>query len=154
MKPFAAGVAGIVVAAGVALAASSLGACKGDATHIFSARRFDPVLTCLDRYAAVDVVSGDDTGIGCDLVCIASSEDTYVTRQCPPYPPLFKVSTSDAGDLDPTCARALATYARGDTCDGDAGVIHGDGGAPPDAGDAASPADSSAVDAASDVTTD
>lgn len=110
-----------------------VGACKGDATHIFSARRFDPARACLDRYAAVDVVSGDDTGNACALVCIANANEYYVTRQCAPYPPLFGVWSSDAGTIDPVCASAFATYARGDTCDGDAGVIHGDGGVANDA---------------------
>ena len=139
----------IATLAGVAIAA--LAACSSDATHVFSARRFDANLMCLDPYTAVDVVSGGDTGRGCDLVCLTNAGEHFVTRQCAPYPPLFGVYGADGGEA--TCAAALAAYARGDTCS-DGGVVHGDGGA--DARDASDANDGGAGDAsdAGDVSTE
>ncbi len=144
----------LVAPLAMAAIAALVGACKGDTTHIFSARRFDPARACLDPYTAVDVVSGDDTGGSCALVCIFGASEYYVTRQCAPYPPLFGVSSSDAGGIDPVCASAFAAYARGDTCNGDAGVIHGDGGVANDAGDASDASDASDANGANDAPSD
>lgn len=114
-------------------------ACTDSPTHVFFGQEYDPVRDCLDSVTAVDTVSGNDTGQSCDLTCIATPPDpeagvaVYVSRTCPPYPPLFDTSGSS-----PECELALAAANRKATCLDDGGSTST---LPPD--DAGSPSDAS-----------
>ncbi len=97
--------------------------CSNPASHIYAGRRYEPVRDCIDTTASIDVVSSADPGSTCDAVCLAAPPTStgeralYVSKMCPPYPPLF-----DTRGGVPDCERALAAYSRNDTCLADGGT--------------------------------
>jgi hypothetical protein len=103
-------------AVGLALAVLLLHACNDTVSHIYAGRQYDPAHNCIEPTVTIDVVKGNDPGAACPAVCLvappAQSGDRtiYVSKECPPYPPLF--------DTDgPKCADALTTYAAATPCD-------------------------------------
>lgn len=106
-------------------------ACEDDASHVFEGRLFIAERDCLGTPSVIDVVSGGEPSRCAPACVVTASTDgaaaAYVSTTCPPYPP-----RSDASGSDPRCARALAAFARGDTCLADGGSTHpapGDAGA-------------------------
>ena len=121
-------VAAILAGGGLGVAAAMAG-CDDGASHIYAARIFEVDRGCLDDYGAVDVVSGGEPSSTCAPVCLTNAGTTYVSKVCPPYPPLFGVESADAASND-TCAAAFAALARGDSClpDGGGSTHPADGG--------------------------
>lgn len=107
-------------------------------SHIYAGAQYEQAKGCLDSYATIDVVDGDDTGNQCAPVCLMNGGVYYVSTMCPPYPPLFAVTNGDGGaeaGVDPTCVAALAARAAGTVCRGDAGVAEGGSDAAAEGGD-------------------
>jgi hypothetical protein len=108
-------------AVAVALAVLTLAACSDTVSHVFAGRQYDPDHHCIQPTTTIDVVSGNDPGAACPAVCLVSpptqagDRAIYVSKECPPYPPLFDL---DGG----TCAEALTTYAAATACGSDAGT--------------------------------
>ena len=100
----------------LALAAVALGACNDTVSHIFAGRQYDPTNHCVEPTTTIDVVAGNDPGAGCPAVCLVSpptqtgDRTIYVSKECPPYPPLFD---TDGG----TCGVAITTYNAATPCD-------------------------------------
>lgn len=97
-------------------------ACTDNVSHLFVANGFDPARSCTLPSTAVDVVEGDDPGIGCAPVCLADpTEDggitIYTSTMCTPYPQGIATDGTH-----PLCAAALAARARGDNCLSDGGT--------------------------------
>jgi hypothetical protein len=108
----AGGALGLVAVALVAvLTVGQFVGCEAS-SHSFVARRFDPLTGCLATGETLDVLPGPETPDTCAAVCLQSGSDqpgaTYVTTACEPYPHYLLVTPADAGEVDPTCARALA----------------------------------------------
>ncbi len=116
----------------VALAAVVLGgvvatASCGDSTYVYLARTYDESRDCLAAATSVDVLNGDPPAANCAPVCLITTESlataagTYVSTECPPYPPR---ATMPAEGANPVCVRALAAQTRGDYCNLDGGSTH------------------------------
>jgi hypothetical protein len=112
----------------IALALLLCASCKDTISHIYAGRRYDPVGHCVDLTSSIDVVDGNDPGATCAPTCLLSpptktGETTvYVSRECPPYPPLF-----DTSGQSPTCADALRAYEAPIACI-DGGIVIPDAG--------------------------
>lgn len=118
-------------------------ACDDEPTHVFFGQAYDPTRDCLATVTALDTIGGSDTGQSCALSCVTSPPEdggvvAYVSKTCPPYPPLF-----DSSGSSPLCQAAIAAANRGATCLPDGGIV----GNPVDAG---SESDAGATDAAGD----
>ena len=118
----------LAIAATAAIAAA---ACSDAVSHVLQGRAYIEGRDCLGTASSIDVVSGTDPGT-CAPACIVQTtfeggRQVYVTITCPPYPPDY-----DLSGKDPSCAPALAAFARDDTCIADGGSTHPV--APPDAG--------------------
>jgi len=97
-------------------------ACTDNVSHLFVANGFDPARSCTLPSTAVDVVDGEDPGVGCAPVCLADPTDDggvsiSTSTMCAPYP--HGISTDGT---HPLCAAALAARARGDNCLADGGT--------------------------------
>lgn|GEM_PF-1326601 len=154
--PLAISSALVAIASVVALAPA---ACDDVRAHIYAARLYEPDRGCLDPPSSIDVVDGDDPGLGCALTCLASvpvdagdPAMIYVSTMCPPYPTFYDVSGAS-----PDCVRALAAAKDSVLCSADGGTR-----APADAGadaadtgaDAADTGDAAPADASPDVSSD
>jgi hypothetical protein len=111
----------------LALALVGLVACKDAVSHIYPGRRYDPARKCVESTTSIDVVEGSDPGSACAPTCIvsppSSKGDTtiYVSKECPPYPPLF-----DTSGRPPGCDEAVRAYTAGCACASDAGSCAND----------------------------
>jgi hypothetical protein len=128
-------------------------ACTNNTSHIYLGRPYDDQRQCLGDTAGVDVVSGNDPGLGCDPTCLIGKLDetntVYVSTECPPFPMFF-----DTTGTDPRCAGALAASARNDICNDDGGgssnpVVDAAPEATPSSSDASPDATSSSASDAS-----
>ncbi len=135
-----------VVGAGLAVFA----ACDTTSIYVYNARQYDPARDCLTNLTGLDVLEGDDPGVGCVARCLVGhdvfdgSAVLLGTTECGPVPPGFDDSASN-----PLCPEVIAALKRDDICDADGGSTNPrDGGA--DGGDAAGDAADDAGDAASD----
>jgi hypothetical protein len=144
----------LVVAAFAALALAAV-ACDDTGPYLFLAQQYEPGNMCVDNYAVIDNIDGDDPGALCSPVCLTNMGIYYITTECPPYPYGFDAEGQD-GAVDETCMTALAAFARADLCV-DGGPPTNPLDASPDTSppDAAAPADASpSVDATTgDATT-
>lgn len=129
-RTFAArGTAGAVFAA--------LAVACGDASYVYTGHLYVEARDCLGTVTSVDVVSGDPAADTCAPVCLVQKTapdrqpHVYVSTVCGPYPYGF-----DTDGADPRCAKALAAFARKDTClvDGGSTTPASDAGAVADAG--------------------
>jgi hypothetical protein len=94
----------------------------GDPSHVYDGRLYREDRDCFGTTSALDVVTGDDPGT-CEPTCFVQTSPEagrayYVSRMCAPYP----ATGFDRPAGDPVCARALAAYARNDTCFVDGGT--------------------------------
>ena len=111
----------VAACAGVGAFAVALVAC-GDSTYVYLARKYDESRDCLTAATSVDVLAGEPPAANCEPVCLVTTESvataagTYVSTECPPYPP--RAGLDGTGVL---CPRALAAHARGDYCNTDGG---------------------------------
>ncbi len=109
--------------AGVGAFVVVLASC-GDSTYVYLARKYDESRDCLTGATSVDVLAGDPPASNCEAVCLVTTESlataagTYVSTECPPYPPR---ATMPAAGSNATCTRALAAQSRGDYCNTDGG---------------------------------
>ncbi len=118
-------------------------ACDDSGPYLFQAEQYDPVNQCVDAYAVIDNIDGNDPGALCSPVCLTNMGVYFVTTECEPYPYGYVEQGLD-GALDATCQTALAAFLRNDLCV--------DGGPPLNPLDASpdpSTTDASAVDASS-----
>ena len=96
----------------------------GDSTYVYLARKYDESRDCLAAATSVDVLAGDPPASNCNAVCLVTTESlataagTYVSTECPPYPPR---ATMPAAGSNAACTRALAAQTRGDYCNTDGG---------------------------------
>lgn len=95
-------------------------ACGDTASHVYEGRLYREDRGCLATKSSVDVVEGERAG-ECAPTCLVQplaggGRAVYVATMCAPYPFMF-----DATGTHPSCAPALAAFARNDTClaDGD-----------------------------------
>ena len=110
----------------LALSLWLVAACDDSGSHVFAARLYEPTRLCVDPTTSVDVVNGNDPGSSCEPTCLTphaapdgGAPEIYVSRMCPPYPPLYDTAGGVAG-----CDGAIAATVRGDTCLADGGSSH------------------------------
>ena len=124
------GGAGVVTLAVGALALCAIGAavaCDDANIHVFSAQLYEQASDCLDDYAAIEVVPGDNGSATCSPVCLVGAGAYYVSTMCPPYPDSLSPPDPDAAP-DPVCVAALAANAAQRSCSAPSGDDGGDDG--------------------------
>lgn len=122
---------------GVVAAALVLAACDTTGAYVYSARNYDLDRDCLGKTEGLDIMMGDDPGLGCQPRCLTvKSPDGgtafYGTTACGPVP-----FGANATESDPRCLDVRAALQNTRLCSADAGAK--DGGS-----DASSNADASA----------
>ena len=147
MKPAAVAISAALAVLACAAAIAPV-ACDDVRGHIYAGRRYDPDRGCLEPPSSIDIVDGDDPGLGCARTCIeglpgdgGEPPAVYVSTMCPPYPTLFDVTGKSL-----ECAAALAAAASNALCGADAGSSK-----LADAGPDAPPADAQPADASPDA---
>lgn len=144
----------------LAAAALLVAACDTTGAYVYYARSYDLVGGCLGQTVALDVMSGNDPGLGCTPRCLTVPDPDagtlfYGTTACGPAP-----FGADATESDPRCLDVLSALQSTRLCSADGGVYDSGSDAATDAaGDAASDAASDAAaeaspDAAADATAD
>jgi hypothetical protein len=118
----------------VAFALLTLAACDDTGSYPFRARPLDDPRGCLGPAAVLDILSGNDPGLGCSPRCFVASQPddsgaltAYGTTQCGPSPGGY-----DGQETDVRCAIVKSAMDRTDLCTDDGGQT-----APPDASDGA-----------------
>jgi hypothetical protein len=103
-----------------ALAAAPLAAIAiacGVDSYVYTGRFYVEGRDCLATESSIEVVAGDPAPENCTPTCLVQQTTpdretrVYVSTTCPPHPYGF-----DTSGADPRCARALAAFARSDTC--------------------------------------
>ena len=89
-------------------------ACASADHYVYSARKYDADVGCLEPYRAVDLVAGDSVSSKCDPVCFRYGNDTFTSKVCPPLPDLAVGLDAES----PECKAANALYDQ--TCGADA----------------------------------
>lgn len=131
----------------VAAAALLVAACDSTGAYVYYARTYDQDRDCLGQTEALDIMAGDDPGLGCTRRCLTVNDPDagtvlYGTTACGPVP--YGVNATES---DPRCVDVLVALASTRLCSADAG--------PKDAGnDVAVDAPIDASDAGPDATPD
>jgi hypothetical protein len=116
-------------------------ACDDSGPYLFQAEQYEPGNQCVDNYAVIDNIDGDDPGALCSPVCLTNMGIYFITTECAPYP-FGYVEQGVDGAVDPTCMTALAAFTRNDLC-----VDGGPPLNPLDASPDSAPVDAAVVDA-------
>ena len=130
-------------------------ACDTTGAYWYLARGYDPARDCLGDTEALDVMSGDDPGLGCQPRCLTVNDPDaglvfYGTTACGPAP-----FGANATESDPRCLDVLSALANTRLCTADSGLRDSGTDAASDASDAASDAATEASpDAAADAAAD
>ncbi len=131
-------VVGAIALFSLAAALVAVAACENQTgTYVYRGRQYDPKEKCLGATRALDVIDLTTEPALCAPVCLVQTkydggEAVYVSNVCPPYPPDFDTSGSNA-----LCPEALVA------ADNASGCVP----QPPDAGPDAAP-DATVEDAA------
>jgi len=142
----------------VAAAALLVAACDSTGAYVYYARTYDPDRDCLGQTVALDIMMGDDPGLGCTHQCLTvkdpdSGTVLYGTTACGPVP-----FGANATGSDPRCVDVLSALQSTRLCSADAGPK--DAGkdvaidAPGDGSDASDAGPDAAPDASEDATAD
>ena len=132
-----------------------LAACDTTGAYVYFARSYDPDRDCLGDTEALDIMSGDDPGLGCEATCLTvkdpdGSTVLYGTTACGPVP-----FGANASGSDPRCIDVRSALQNTRLCSADAGRKDSGSDAAPDASDAGADAGTDAgTDAGADAGAD
>ena len=117
----------------VAAATLLFAACDTTGAYVYFARNYDLDRDCLGKTEALDVMSGNDPGLGCEPRCLTVKDPDgglafYGTTACGPAP--FGASATES---DPRCLDVRSALASTRLCKPDSGLKDGGSDAAVDA---------------------
>jgi len=108
-------------------------ACDTTGAYVYFARSYDLDRDCLGKTEALDIMSGNDPGLGCEAHCLTVKDPDgslafYGTTACGPTP-----FGANATESDPRCVDVRSALASTRLCTPDSGVKDSGGDAVADA---------------------